>query len=155
MGFILLILAVALADLGIKSVIEESSADEFPREMEGTKGLIMLQKKHNDGFPMGAFRNRPELVKNLPVIVLSSVAGIFLWIYPKKGHLPEKLGTSLVLGGGISNIYDRMKRGYVVDYFSIRYKKLKKIVFNIGDICIFLGSAILFLTELVETMKER
>ena len=52
------------------------------------------------------------------------------------------------------NLYDRMKRGYVVDYFSIQFKKLKKIVLNIGDICIFLGAGILLITEIVETMRD-
>lgn len=154
MGFILLTLGVLFADLGIKSVIEESGSEKFPRELEGTGGMVMLHKKHNDGFAMGVLRNRPELVRNLPVMALSFVAGIFFWIYPKKGYLAEKLGASLVLGGGLSNVYDRMKRGYVVDYFSIQYKKLKKIVFNLGDICIFLGSVILFAAELGGILKE-
>ena len=155
MGFLLLIITVLLVDLGIKSSIEDADPSKFPRELEGTRGMVMLHKKHNDGFPMGVFRDKPELVKSLPVIVLSSVAGIFLWLYPKKGYLAEKLGASLVLGGGLSNIYDRMKRGYVVDYFSIQYKKLKNIVLNLGDICIFLGAVILFAAEIVETIRER
>lgn len=155
MVFLLLTAAILVTDLGVKSAIEESDASKFPRRMERTGGLIMLHKKHNDGFPMGIFRDRPELVKNLSVIVLSSVAGIFFWLYPKKGHLAEKLGTSLVLGGGLSNVYDRVKRGYVVDYFSIEYKKLKKVIFNLSDLCIFFGSVILCVSELAEAIKER
>ena len=91
----------------------------------------------------------------VPMVVLSGVAGIFFWVYPKKGYGAEKLGTSLVLGGGLSNLYDRMKKGYVVDYFSIRLGKLKKIVFNLGDIFIFLGAVILLLAEFAETVRER
>ena len=51
-------------------------------------------------------------------------------------------------------IVDRLKRGYVVDYFSIRFKKLKKIVFNLGDICIFLGAGILLAAQIVESVRE-
>ena len=155
MGFLLLIFTILLVVLGITSVIEDGDPLDFPKELEGTKGLVMLHKKHNDGFPMGAFRDKKQLVKDLPVMVLCSVAGIFLWIYPKKGHLAEKLGTSLILGGGFSNVYDRVRRGYVVDYFSIQYKKLKKVVFNLGDICIFLGAFILLISELAEAIQER
>jgi len=155
MGFLFLIITVLLVDLGIKSVIEDADPSGFPRELEGAKGMVMLHKKHNDGLPMGAFRDRPDLVRNLPVIVLSSVAGIFFWLYPQKGHLAEKLGTSLVVGGGLSNVYDRMKRGYVVDYFSIQFKKLKKVVLNLGDVCIFLGAVILFAAKLAEIIRER
>ena len=155
MGLLLLILTAALVDLAIKSVIEEADPSEFPRKLEGSRGLIMLHRKHNAGFPMGVFKSRPEFVKVVPMVVLSGVAGIFFWVYPKKGYGAEKLGTSLVLGGGFSNVYDRVKRGYVVDYFSIQYKKLKKVVFNLGDICIFLGAFILLISELAEAIKER
>lgn len=155
MGLLLLILTAALVDLAIKSAIEEADPSEFPRELEGSKGLIMLHRNQNAGFPMGIFRNKPELVKGLPVVVLSGVAGIFFWVYPKRGHLAEKLGTSLVLGGGLSNLYDRMKKGYVVDYFSIRLGKLKKVVFNLGDIFIFLGAGMMLLAEIAEAVRER
>ena len=63
MGFLLLILTILLIDLGIKSVIEEGDPARFPRELEGTGGLVMLHKKYNDGLPMGAFRDKPEFVK--------------------------------------------------------------------------------------------
>ena len=155
MGFLLLILTILLIDLGIKSVIEEGDPARFPRELEGTGGLVMLHKKHNDGLPMGAFRDKPEVVKNVPLMVLSAVAGIFFWLYPKKGHLAEKLGTSLVLGGGLSNVYDRVKRGFVVDYCSIQYRKLKKVVFNVGDICIFAGALILLAAEIMGNSSGR
>ena len=155
MGLLLLILMAGLVDLAIKSVIEEADPSEFPKKLEGSRGLIMLHRKHNAGFPMGVFKSRPEFVKVVPMVVLSGVAGIFFWVYPKKGYGAEKLGTSLVLGGGLSNLYDRMKKGYVVDYFSIRLGKLKKIVFNLGDIFIFLGAVILLLAEFAETVRER
>ena len=154
MLLILGIMAIVLTDLGIKSVIEKADPSEFPKELEGSKGFIMLYRNHNDGFPMGILKSRPDLVKNVPLAVLSAVAGIFFWIYPRKGYWAEKIGACLVLGGGISNLYDRLKRGYVVDYFSIRLKKLKKIVFNLGDICIFLGAGILLAAQIVESVRE-
>ena len=78
----------------------------------------MLHRDHNDGLPFGILRQKKELVKQLPLAVVSAVAGIFAWIYPKKGNMPEKIGLALVIGGGLSNLYDRMTRGYVVDYVS-------------------------------------
>lgn len=154
MLLLLCIMTIVLVDLGIKSAIEEAEPSEFPKELKGSKGLIMLYRNHNDGFPMGVFRDRPDLVKNVPLAVLSAVAGIFFWLFPKKGYWAEKAGTCLVLGGGLSNLYDRMKRGYVVDYFSIHFKKLKKVVFNLGDICIFLGAGILLVSQIVESVRE-
>ena len=59
-----------------------------------------------------------------------------------KGRKLEKLAMSLIIGGSLSNLYDRYVRGYVVDYFSLRFGPLKEVVFNLGDISIFLGSGL-------------
>ncbi|MCI8726039.1 MAG: signal peptidase II [Hungatella sp.] len=154
MIFILLTATVLLMDLGIKFTIENADPSLFPRTIEKTKGLIMLHRNHNEGFPFGALKEKKELVKQLPLAVVSAVAGIFAWLFPRKGYIVEKAGLALIIGGGLSNLYDRMKRGYVVDYFSIRWKGLKKVVFNLGDICVFLGAAILLAAELARTIKE-
>ena len=58
--------------------------------------------------------------------MLSAVAGAWAYVIGKKGRVLEKTALTLVLAGGASNLYDRLKRGYVVDYFSIQWKKLKK-----------------------------
>jgi len=42
-----------------------------------------------------------------------------------------------------------------VDYFSIQYGKLKKVVFNLGDLFIFLGAGIILIVEIIKAFKER
>ena len=119
---------IAALDLFIKDEIEREGEEEFPRDLPGTKGLIRLHKSYNSGFPFGAL-------------------GAFM---TKKGCLAQKIGLSMVLGGAISNLYDRLVKGYVVDYFSIEFKRLKKVIFNLGDIFVFLGSLVFLIGELLE-----
>lgn len=154
MLFVGIVLFILVLDLGIKETIEESDGALFPKELEGTGGKIVLHKKHNDGFALGFFRSNPQMVKMVPMMVTSAVAGIFLWLHMQKGRLVEKLSMALVLGGALSNLYDRVTRGYVVDYFAIHWKRLKQVVFNLGDICIFLGAALLLAAEVVRSFKE-
>ena len=149
MIFLFLIAAVVLLDLGLKDSIDEMKDEQFPKTLEGSKGRILLYRNHNEGFPFGALKETPELVKMIPLAVVSAAAGILCWILPKKGQFLEKLGLSMVIGGGLSNLYDRLFRGYVVDYFSIQWKKLKGVVFNLGDMFVFAGSLILVLKELL------
>ena len=144
MIFLFLIAAVVLLDLGLKDTIDEMDQEQFPKELEGSRGWILLYRNHNEGFPFGALKEKKELVKMIPL----AVAGILCWILAKKGQFVEKIGLSMVIGGGLSNLYDRLFRGYVVDYFSIQWKKLKDVVFNLGDIFVFAGSLILLLREL-------
>ncbi|WP_349773203.1 signal peptidase II [Lacrimispora xylanisolvens] len=65
------------------------------------------------------------------------------------------MAFSIALGGAISNLYDRLVRHYVVDYFSIQYGRLKKVVFNLGDLFIFLGAGLIIIIETIRAFKER
>lgn len=141
---------IAALDLFIKDEIEREGEEEFPRDLPGTKGLIRLQKSYNSGFPFGFLKERPELVKGIPLAVTSAAAGALGAFMTKKGCLAQKIGLSMVLGGAISNLYDRLVKGYVVDYFSIEFKRLKKVIFNLGDIFVFLGSLVFLIGELLE-----
>ena len=84
----------------------------------------------------------------LPLSVICGLAGYLAALLPQKGKKVQKLGIAMILGGALSNLYDRLVRRYVVDYFSIQWKKLKDVVFNLGDIFVFAGSLILLLREL-------
>lgn len=144
---------LAALDLGIKSVVENQEDDTFPRELPSSKGLIKLHKNHNAGFPFGFMKERPELVKGIPIMVVSALAGALCALLQDKGKTAQKAGIAMVIGGALSNLYDRVVRGYVVDYFTIEKEPLKKVVFNLGDMFVFLGSAVIVLEQAVREMK--
>lgn len=154
MLFIGIVLCILALDLGIKEAIEEMDTASFPKTLEKTEGRIILHKNHNEGFALGIYRSHPKVVKMLPVVVTSAVAGIFVWLHVQKGNIVEKLAVAMVLGGALSNLYDRLTRGYVVDYFSIQWKKIKSVVFNLGDIFIFSGAVLLLVVEVIRNFKE-
>lgn len=135
---------LAALDLGIKGEVERQKQEEFPRELKGSGGRITLQRYHNHGFPFGALKERPELVKLIPLSVASAVAGALGLLMLNRGRRVQKAGLALVLGGAVSNLYDRFTRGYVVDYFTIEWKALKRVIFNLGDLFVF-GGGLLFL----------
>lgn len=137
-------------DIFLKGKIEGQNSEDFPRDMEGTNGKIRLYRNHNAGFCFGLLKKKTELVKLLPMAVTSAAAGIFVWLSTRKGELARKFGFAMVTAGAASNLYDRLVRGYVVDYFSFQFGLLKKVVFNIGDLCIFFGTVILAVRDLLE-----
>lgn len=138
---------LAALDLGIKSVIESEEDDTFPRDLPSAKGLIKVHKNHNAGFPFGFMKERPELVKGIPLMVISAMAGALCALLQDKGKTAQKAGIAIIIGGALSNLYDRVVRGYVVDYFSIEWEPIKKVVFNLGDMFVFLGSTIIMLEQ--------
>lgn len=136
MIYILIVLAIFLTDNRIKQYIEDNK--EMHKSEKILNGNIILERYHNKGAMLNFMQNNAKAVKVICSTLLGLLLLFFAVILPKKGNHLLKLGLSLVLGGALSNVYERFKRGYVVDYFSFKF--LKKIVFNISDICIFLGS---------------
>ena len=57
------------------------------------------------------------------------------------------LGAGLLLGGGLSNLWERIRHGRVLDY--LRFPKapgpLKKYTYNLADLAIFLGAVLMVL----------
>ena len=145
MIFILIIIGIFILEYVIKEYIEDNK--EMHKKEEILGGKIIINRYHNKGAFLNLLDNNVKLVKALSCVILGILLVAFAIILPSKKKTGVKLGLSLILGGGASNLYDRFKRGYVVDYFSFNVKKLKRIIFNISDICIFVGSAILLISE--------
>lgn len=153
MGFLGLLAGLLGLDIFLKEKIEAQKAETFPRDMEGTDGRIRLYRNHNDGFCFGFLKNNKEMVKMIPLVFTSAAAGILVWLFMQKGKIAQKLAFTMVVAGAVSNLYDRFTRGYVVDYFSFQFGFLKKVVFNIGDLCIFFGAAILAICDIIKDLR--
>lgn len=153
MIFVAIIGAIALLDLTLKWWVDKQDETKFPRPLPYTKEKIWLYHNHNAGFPFGFLKKHGEIVRLVPLVIISALAGILGYLIPRKNHLGEKVALTVLLGGAMSNLYDRFVRGHVIDYFSLRLGVLKKVVFNLGDICVFLGSGILLLLEAIKEIK--
>ena len=53
----------------------------------------------------------------------------------------------MLVAGAMGNVWDRIKRGYVVDYIHMDCNVLRKIVFNFADVCIAIGGIMLLVKE--------
>jgi len=146
MIYIFIVAAIFITELIVKKYIEENK--EMHKKEEILQGKIIIERYHNKGAMLNFMENNVQAVKIITLTLLGILLLVFAVLLPKKGNYLLKLSLSLVLGGALSNVYDRLKRGYVVDYFSFSF--LKKIVFNISDICIFVGSALMALVSLVK-----
>ena len=142
MGYLLLASAVFALDAIIKKHMDQTIEPGQKRELFG--GRVILHKYYNRGAALDLLSRSPRLVRYVAGGVLAFVCALALPLLRQKGQRGLKLGLSLVIGGGANNLYDRIKRGYVVDYFSFksRFPRLQRIVFNLSDWCIFVGSVL-------------
>lgn len=142
------------ADLLLKQRVEAQKEGDFPRPLAGTKDRIWVYRNHNAGFPFGFMEENEELVKTMPLVLTSVLAGGLLAMRKEKGKKIRKLAMAMMIGGSLSNLYDRYIRGYVVDYFSLRFGPLKEVVFNLGDIFILLGAVLQSVCVMAEGIKK-
>lgn len=145
MLYILIIAGIVLLECKLKKYIEQSLP--FGERKEILKGKIILKKQYNRGMFLNLMQDKADTVIKISKIMLGILLVVFTFLLPRKHNKLLKLGLALCLGGAVSNVYDRIKRGYVVDYFSINCKGLKTVVFNLGDMFIFLGSLLILLSS--------
>lgn len=148
MQYILTILAIFTGELFWKNRIEAEVLENGGKKALG--GAVILTKHHNYGAVLNTGERCPAIIKAISVAVTAAAAVIFIGSLGRAGKRMMKWGLSLILGGGFSNTYDRLKRGYVVDYFclNVPVKRLRNIVFNVSDFCIMLGAALIALAEM-------
>ena len=145
--------ALAATDLALKNQIDRQDDREFPKELRGSKGMIWLYKSHNDGFSFGFLRGS-KLVDLVPICLTSGLTGVWTYLMGKRGRWMEKLALTFVLAGGVSNLIDRLTKGYVIDYICVQWKALKKVVFNLADVFILVGCGLLMIVNGLEVLRD-
>lgn len=147
MQYILAILAIFTGEFFLKNRVESELAENSNKNM--LKGAVILTKHHNRGAAFNTGEKRPEIIKCMSVILTAAAAALFVCSFGLAGKKMMKWGLSLLLGGAFSNTYDRLKRGYVVDYFrfNVPVKKVRNLIFNVSDFCIMLGAVLVVLGE--------
>lgn len=94
--------------------------------------------------------------KTVFLIVLTSlvIVGLLVLVIAKRVHRPVYLAAiSLILGGGIGNLIDRIfNNGLVVDFIDVRI--INFAIFNFADICAVCGAGLLLLTVIVDEIRE-
>ena len=147
MAYVVIIGVLAALDLGFKWLIERQEPGAFPRPLKHTNEKIWLHCNHNAGFPFGFLEKYGEVVRTVPLIIISGLGGVLCYLIPKRRHTAEKTALAVLLGGALSNLYDRYARRYVVDYLNVRAGALEKVVFNLGDLFVFLGAGALLIIK--------
>ena len=101
--------------------------------------FIGLQRSLNDGVAfglhLGAFQNIFIFIALILITVFA--------VHSAKKPI-EQIGFGLIVGGGIANVIDRIRDGYVTDMIQIGSFP----IFNIADVCINIGVGLL-LFELI------
>lgn len=112
------------------------------------KNFFTITHVHNTGAAFSI------LLNNVPLLIgISLIALVFFYFYIIKKSELTKLNIiiySLLLGGIIGNLIDRVIHGYVIDYLSFRIFKYNFPIFNLADI----GIVVAVILLCFKTFKE-
>ena len=137
---ILIVSGIFLGDLWIKNQIEKRMTEGETKRF--CKDRILIRRYHNRGVMMSFLQKQQPVVAALSLTLTVIVTVLFGLSFGMRGNNLLRVGLAFLLGGAFSNTYDRLKRKYVVDYlsFGVKWKKLRRIIFNISDFCIIIGA---------------
>lgn len=102
-------------------------------------GVVELRTVHNYGAAWSSFSGSRWLLVGVTCAIVAAVAAVLL-----RRDVRHPLGLAagtLIIAGGIGNIVDRVRLGYVVDMFHFQFWPSYP-VFNVADICIVTGAVL-------------
>lgn len=102
------------------------------------ENVFHLTYVENRGAAFGMLQNNQIIF--VVVALVASVYGLY-YLHTKKVNLVGKAGILLIIAGAIGNAIDRVRLGFVVDYFDFRI--IWEYVFNIADIFVVVGTILL------------
>lgn len=100
-------------------------------------GFVELKTVHNYGAAWSSFSGQRWLLVGLTSLILLAV--LFVLVRRIVRHPLGVLAGCLILSGGLGNIVDRLRLGYVVDMFHFQFWPSYP-VFNVADICVVCGA---------------
>jgi len=144
-------LLIVAADILTKNWIRSFAADGATIFKIGFIRIIHIT---NTGSAFGAFQGYSL------VLTIVAIAGLFLlsWLgifvyrrYPQFVNIPNRIALSLILGGDLGNLLDRLRfAGHVTDFIDPGFFP----VFNVADSAITIGVILIIYALLREIIHE-
>ena len=112
-------------------------------------GFFNLVHIVNKGSAFG-FLNRGDINWQTPVLIVASIAAMFLVFYllskARPGDVMVYTGLGLILGGDVGNLIDRVAYGHVIDFLDFHVGGWHWPAFNVADIGISMGALIMIVS---------
>ena len=108
----------------------------------------------NTGIGFGLFSVEANITYHL-ISLLIFVVIIFLFYLITKAKFTEKILFSMIVGGAIGNLYDRLVYFAVPDFIDFHINQFHWFTFNIADIFISIGIILIIIKDLSLSKNEK
>jgi signal peptidase II len=142
--YLLIALIVVLLDRWTKHVVAQRIA--LYSHIQIIPGFFRLTHTENTGAAFSLFADSTAPWKTAMLIAFSVVAllvvAVLLW-KNNHAHIATGIGLSLIMGGAVGNLWDRLASGRVVDFLLFYIRRYQWPVFNLADSAIVVGAGLL------------
>ena len=118
--------------------------------------MFNLTLMHNRGAAFSFLHNAEGWQRWFFVLIALVVSTVIIaWL--RRLQPAQRLmaaGLSLILGGALGNVWDRIVQGYVVDFIDVYYDHWHWPAFNVADSAIVLGAALLIIESFRQQGQE-
>ena len=123
---------------------------DINHSIELIKNFFYLTYTHNEGAAFSILTGQRIFLILIAITIL-----VILFNYIRKNKIKTKVESvafSLIIGGSLGNLIDRIARGYVVDFLDFKIFGYNYPIFNLADTFIVIGVFLLLIVTL--TRKE-
>jgi signal peptidase II len=143
-------------------VIDQLSKYAITRSMSfGDRRVVIpdlfdLTLLYNKGAAFSFLAGASGWQRHFFTIIGVAAAVLILWLLARHGQ--QKLfatALSLIMGGAIGNVVDRLAHGHVIDFLLFYWRDWYWPAFNVADSAIVCGAALLVIDELLRVRRAR
>lgn len=148
--YFLTAILIFLADTVSKYFVDKYLQEIAIKKVIGD--ILIFAYTRNYGVAFGFLNNLPSAIQNIMPMLLKIIVAIamiliffiMILINPKKQKL-SMIGFTMVFGGAIGNLVDRILRGFVTDFISMGFNETVRFPYhyNIADASITIGIVII------------
>ncbi len=142
------IAVLVFIDLFIKKIVLENI--ELYEKVGFIDGLFGWTYIQNTGVAWGMFDSNPQLLSVFTGIIIA--IGIIYLVSPLKRPLAYDICIPIIIAGGLSNMVDRIMRGFVVDYIETLFVDFP--VYNFADCLVVCGAFSLVFYLIYEIIRD-
>jgi signal peptidase II len=145
---IVIVMATLVVDQLSKNwVMQNLALGDTRQPIPALADYFQITHSANTGLAFGFFPQAGDLVRVFAVVVVAAL----LYFYPRlpDDALLSRIAISLIVGGALGNVLDRLQYDHVVDFIHYRIPGVISNVSNLADHAIVLGVLLILLEGLV------
>jgi signal peptidase II len=150
--YYLIVSCVVLSDQLVKRAVGTRLRGTRGMSLRLIPGLFDIVYVENTGAAFSILQGKRIFLILFTLLLLAALI-VYIFLNRKTAAPVSLTALALVAGGGLGNLIDRLRLGYVVDYLAFRPFSFP--VFNLADVAVCVGCGLLLLHFAVAELRAR